>query len=286
MKALVIGAAKALAVWMVLLIGATVGGLLFFHGTSNTAPDGGPLTAGQALLGVNAMHAILLAVLASQSRLRGWALGATLAVVLWGIGSFMSLIEAVVFNNDLHMSQCVLLSAAGSAVFSDVLAGIAIALLWRGKNAEPAPAVRGLVWKFPLIGVFYVVCYFTAGALIAWQSPAVRAYYAHVQQISFPFLVGVQIARGIGWGLLILLLVRALNGSLWQKAFLAGLALVVFMVPQLLFPNPIMPWPVRSQHMIEITTSNFIFGLLSVLLLLAGAAKASFQPNAETAPSA
>ena len=43
------------------------------------------------------------------------------------------------------------------------------------------------------------------------------------------------------------------------------------MTPQLLYPNPVMPWAVRSMHMIEVGTSNLVFGALAALILLAGA---------------
>jgi ABC-type Co2+ transport system permease subunit len=69
----------------------------------------------------------------------------------------------------------------------------------------------------------------------------------------------------------VLLLVRALRGSLWEKAALLGLALSVIMDLQLLFPNPVMPWPVRSVHMVEVGVSNFVFGVLAAAIVLSGA---------------
>lgn len=269
MKSLGIFAAKALALWLVLMAGMMIGGMLFFRGAAAIAPDG-PLNATQAMIVVNGVEAFLLAWLAGRMRLRGWPLGLTLAGALFGIETFQSLVEAVVFNNDLHLPMASVFNGAFSGLFRDTLAGVAIAIMWRGDTLEPALPLRGFVWKFPLLAVFYVVCYFMAGAFIAWQSPAVRAFYAHVSQISIATLLEVQLVRGLIWAGLALLLVRSLRGGAWSRAALTGLSISVFMDLQLLYPNPVMPWPVRVMHLIEVGVSNFVFGFVAALILLMG----------------
>jgi len=263
-------AAKAVGLWLVLVIGMVVGGLLFFRGAPAITPDG-PFDAGQAMLVVNGGVAVVLALLAERSRLRGFALGVTLAAALYGIETVMSLIEAVVFNNDLKMPLDSVWKGALSGLVRDALAGVAIALMWRGQTAEVPLALRGLGWKFPVIAVLYIVCYFVAGTFIAWQSAEVRAFYANVGDISLPYLVGVQFVRGLMWAAIVLLLMRALRGGLWAKALLSGLALSLLMDLQLLYPNAVMPWPVRSVHMVEVGISNFVFGALAAAILLSGA---------------
>lgn len=269
MKTHLIWAAKAVGLWLVLVAGMMAGGMLFFRGAPTIAPDG-PFDAGQALLVVNAGVAVVLAWLAERARLRGPALGLTLASALFGIETVMSLIEAVVFNNDLKMSMTTMWNGAFSNLLRDVGTGVAIALMWRGRALEASLALRGLAWKFPVIAVLYVVCYFVAGSFIAWQSAEVRAYYANIADISLPYLLAVQFVRGLMWAGIVLLLARALRGSLWTKAVLSGVALSVIMDLQLLFPNPVMPWPVRSVHMVEVGISNFVFGALAGLILLSG----------------
>lgn len=271
MKATAIWLVKTVGLWAVLMAGMVAGGLLLFQGAPPIPVDG-PLDAGQAMLVVNAGVALILAWLAERMRLRGLSLGVTLGVALFGIETVMSLIEAVVFNNDLKMSMDSVWKGALSNLLRDVLAGAAIALMWRGQaSAERAPALRGFAWKFPAIAMLYVVCYFVAGTFIAWQSAEVRAFYANISDISLPYLLAVQFVRGLMWAGLVLLLVRALRGSLWEKALLSGLAVCVLMDLQLLYPNPVMPWPVRSVHMIEVGVSNFVFGGLAALILFTGA---------------
>lgn len=270
MKSSLIWVAKAVGLWLVLMIGMVLGGMLFFRNAPAIAPDG-PFDAGQAMLVVNGIAAIVLAWLAERMRLRGFALGATLAVALFGIETIMSLIEAVVFNNDLKMPMDSVWKGALSNLLRDILAGAAIALMWRGQSVEAPPVLRGFAWKFPVIAVWYVVCYFVAGAFIAWQSAEVRAFYANIGDISLPYLLAVQFVRGLMWAGIVWLLVRGMRGSVWVKALLSGVALSLLMDLQLLFPNPVMPWPVRSVHMVEVGISNFVFGALAALILLSGA---------------
>ena len=270
MKSSLIRVAKAVGLWLVLMIGMVLGGMLFFRDAPAIAPDG-PFDAGQAMLMVNGIAAIVLAWLAERMRLRGFALGATLAVALFGIETIMSLIEAVVFNNDLRIPMATVWKGAYSGLVRDVLAGLAIALMWRGQTSETPLALGGFAWKLPVIAVLYIVCYFVAGSFIAWQSAEVRAYYANIGDISLPYLIGVQFVRGLIWAGIVWLLVRAMRGGVWVKALLSGVGLSVLMDLQLLFPNPVMPWPVRSVHMVEVGISNFVFGALAAVILLSGA---------------
>ncbi|MBP2160084.1 hypothetical protein [Asticcacaulis sp. BE141] len=269
MKSAMIWGAKAIGLWIVLLLGSVAGGMLFLRDVT-AVPDTGPLDAGQALLVVNAGVAAVLALLAARMRLRGWMLGLVLGGALFGIETFMAQVETLVFNNDIQMSPATILNVCFAGLLRAALAGVVVALMWRGRSANGQPAPKALAWKFPVIGVLYVICYFAAGQFIAWQSPDVRAFYATVGEISRPYLIAVQWVRGLMWAGIILMLVQALRGGTWSKALLSGLALSLLMDLQLLYPNPVMPWPVRFPHLIEVGVSNFVFGLLAAAILLNG----------------
>jgi hypothetical protein len=260
-------AAKAAAMAVVLALGSIITGILLRPPGLPPTPDG-PLSAMQALLVVSLVEGMLLSCLAMRMNLRGWALGATLAAVLFGVETALSMIEAAFFNADLHLPLATLLMVTLSALLRDILAGIAVAYLWRGSASTPPTAYRGLPWKVPVITLIYVIAYFLAGALIAWQSPAVRAFYANVQQVSIGSLALLQIGRGLMWTGFVFLIVRHLQGSALQKALLSGVTLALLMALQLLYPNPVMPWPVRSVHIVEIGVSNLVFGMLAALILL------------------
>jgi hypothetical protein len=198
-------------------------------------------------------------------RLRGWKLGLTLGCALLGIQTLQSVVETIVFNTDIGMSAAELSAVVASALMRCLIAAFAVALLWRGES-QPATEPSGLTWKSPAIALVYVILYFSAGSLIAWRSAAVRTYYAHIGQLDPRLLVAIQFARGLIWCALAWLLWRALSGPSGRVAILVGLAFSGFMIPSLLFPNPFMPWPVRAVHMIEVGTSNFLFGVLAVLV--------------------
>ena len=128
-----------------------------------------------------------------------------------------------------------------------------------------------------LIIVIYVIIYFTFGYFIAWKSAAVRAYYGGHDPGSFfaqiasvlrhqPSLVLLQVVRALLWTAIAWPVVRMMRGKWWE----AGLAVaLVFAVAssQLLLPNPLMPYEVRMAHLLETSTSNFLFGWLVVLIL-------------------
>jgi len=264
MKQILTNAGKGVVLWIVLLIGQTIGGLIFFRNVAPIAPDG-PIGAGGALLISSLIDAVILTLLAARSTQRGWALGATLATLLFGVQIAQALVETWIFNHDVHMPASMFAATASCGLVRDLIAGGGIALLWRGRS-EPAAALSGLGWKLPAIAIVYVLCYFAAGQFIAWQSPDVRAYYAHVGQIG-PVLVIEQFGRGLGWAALAWLLFRGARSPSWATALLCGFALGGLMIPLLLFPNPYMPWTVRSVHMVEVGLSNLIFGMLAIWLL-------------------
>lgn len=258
-------AGKTILLWMLLVVAQSVAGVLFFRDFA-PFPSDGPLDAGQALLLVNLIDAIILVLLAGRARLRGWALGLMLGGLLFGVQVFQAEIETLMFNGDIHMSRGLLVAILWSGLLRDALAAIGIALLWRGRGALDAQ-VEGLAWKAPAIAILYVFCYFCAGQMIAWQSADVRTFYAHVDLIDQTGLLALQFGRGLIWSGLAWLVLRSLSGPVWRTALLTGLAFSGLMIPQLLFPNPLMPWPVRAVHMVEVGISNFLFGALAIWIL-------------------
>jgi hypothetical protein len=278
-------AARTAALWLVLMIAQVAGGVLFFHGPpAAPARADGPLGPGQSILEINLIDAVLLAALAEAMRLRGLKLGLTLGAVFFWVESGLSAIEGILYAADLHMPAATSFGLVAGGLLRGVLAGAAIAFLWRGDAQGEARALSGLVWKFPLIAAVYVVCYFTAGYEIAWRSAAVRAFYPYIaQHHSFALvLLPSQFGRGLIWCGLAWLLARGLSRPAWRTALLTGLAFSLWMDLPLLFPSTIQPWPVRAVHFVEIGASNLLSGVLAALSLLAGARR----PVATASPAA
>ena len=124
--------------------------------------------------------------------------------------------------------------------------------------------------RIAAISPVYVVCYTAAGILIAWANPTVREFYSNGADFNVGAIFGLQFVRGVLWGLIAWVMVRGLKNSTVSRALVVGAAFCVFGAVQLLYPSGFMPWPVRSAHLIEIAISNFVFGYLSGLILLAG----------------
>lgn len=277
MKQVLNNAGKGALLWFILLVGQTIGGLIFFRNMGAFAQDG-PIGAGGALLISSLIDAVILTLLAARSSLRGWALGATLGSLLFGVQIVQSLVETLIFNRDVHMPAAMFVATALCGLVRDLIAAGGVALLWRGRS-EPAPVPSGLGWKVPAIAAVYLLCYFAAGQFIAWQSPDVRAYYPHAAHIHAALVV-MQFGRGLGWAALAWVLFRDARGPSWPTALLCGLAFSGLMIPLLLFPNPYMPWAVRSVHMVEVGVSNLVFGMLAAWLLALPARQQSLPAGA------
>jgi hypothetical protein len=263
MKQGLIQAAKALALWAALLAGSMAGGMA---ATLPVAATGdGPLGIGQAFLLVNALFALVLAPIAA--RLTGPYLrrAAVLFLLLYLAETLLSTIESWFFGPFLHLPAGLLGGLAVINAIKSALAALVAAWLWRSEGE--APAIGGLAWKLPAIVFLYILLYFGAGELIAWQSASVRLYYGQGLAIDTGRLVLLQAGRGAIWAGLAWLLARTLGGSPLAKALLTGAAFAIVMTAPLLFPNALMPWAVRQVHLVEIGVSNFLFGLLAILLL-------------------
>jgi hypothetical protein len=260
---------RGVVLWLVLVIGQVLGGMLVFRHAPPAIADG-PLNAGQALLLVSAVDAAILTLLAASLSLRGWRLGVQLAVLLFTVQSLLSLIEALLFGRDVHLAAGVLVGAAVASLMRAILAGLAIAALWRGRQGEgKVRRLEDLTWKLPIAAILYIASYLIAGGLIAWRSVAVRAFYGGAPQFDLVVLVVVQFGRGLVWAGLTWMLVRSLKPPSWRSALLVGLAFAGLMAPQLLYPNPAMPWAVRSVHLVELALSNLVFGLFAVFVMRA-----------------
>ena len=263
MRAILIDAAKAIAIWAALLAGNVVGAMLVTLPVAATGD--GPLGAGHALLAVNALVAVALTPLAARLTGSFARRAATLFLLLYLVETLLSTIESWFFGPFLHLPAGLLGGLAIVNAVKSALAALVAAWLWRG--AGEAGPIGGLAWKLPAIVLFYIVLYFGAGQLIAWQSAAVRAYYGQGLAIDTGRLVLLQVGRGAIWAGLAWLLARTMRGSPPARAVLTGGAFAIVMAAPLLFPNALMPWAVRQVHLVEIGVSNFLFGLLAVLLL-------------------
>ena len=159
-------------------------------------------------------------------------------------------------------------------------------ILGKGKSKSAGPSghsrleMSGGQWivRLSIIVVAYVVIYFTFGYFIAWQSGAVRSYYGGTDPGNFlvqvsgalrarPLLLPLQILRALLWVALAVPVIQMMKGKWWEAGLAVALMFSVVMCSQLLLPNPFMPTEVRMVHLLETSTSNFLFGWLIVYVL-------------------
>jgi len=240
-----------------------------------------PFSALSALLIMSVLNTALLTYIALRSRWSGWKLMVTIAIVFFGVSTLMPQIETAVFVRTLPPGFLSRLFLAGF-LFSFLYAPLLVLLLGKKRQIEfTAPIVRmsssEWILRLSSAAIIYVVLYFTFGYFVAWQSAAVRAYYGGGNSSGFltqlyetwrttPWLFPFQFLRGLLWTILVLPIIRMLNGKRFEKAVVIGFLLAV-VTSQLLLPNPLMPYEVRMRHLVETASSNFLFGCLVVWLL-------------------
>ncbi len=272
------------------LVCFVAGGALFVTGLPDIPSDPGPIPSPFDLVVVSAGHTLVIWLLIKRSRWYGWKLALALAFAYYGCVTFLSQLETWYFLTDLTLGEGTLRGLFLAGLFPAlVFIPLAVVILGKWRRAEGAHGMGEPVqtsrmplgqWvlKFVVVGLVYVALYFSAGYFIAWQNPAVRAFYGGGELVSFwrmaqntfsdlPFVL-FQVMRGMLWALFALPVMRMMKGRPWQLALLVGLLFSVPMSIGILLPNPLIPdASVRMSHLVEIASSNFTFGLIVTWLL-------------------
>ncbi|ESQ86762.1 hypothetical protein ABAC460_22185 [Asticcacaulis sp. AC460] len=265
-------AAKCLGLWLAMVATTMISGMILSPGAAPPTA-GEPLTAFQAMAIVYAVQAIVIAVLAANIHLARLPKVIVLFVIIFGTITLMSWIEAIFFNASLKMSSALLTFMLVNGAISAAVVAIVSAFLWPSKDSQPLTSLGGLWWKLAVISPLYVFAYYAAGTFIAWQSETLRAYYAQGINIDQSLLVPLQVVRGLMWGGLAAIIVKSVHGSALFRGLMVGITLACLCTIVLLMPNPVMPWPVRQIHFVEVFVSNFLFGWAAGAILLAGERK-------------
>lgn len=256
--------------------------LLSTHSEQPTEAQGNAALG--ALLAISVLYSSVLAYLILRSRWSGWKLSLTIFLVFYGATTVMPQIETAFFVTRLPPGMLPRLFLAG-AIISFIVSPLAVFILGKRKSDQQSQATSRLkmsigqwIRRLSLIVIAYVLIYFSFGYFIAWKSPAVRAYYGGSDPGSFlgqmssvvretPLLLPLQAGRALLWAAIAVPVIRMMKGRWWEAGL--GVALLFAVVnSQLLLPNPLMPQEVRMVHLLETSTSNFLFGWLTVLVLL------------------
>ena len=235
-------------------------------------------------LGICFLQTLALSAVILRSRWRGWRLVLAIFSVMFVLTAVLSQMESLFFIQEMSralIARLVLSSAVVAAAFSTLAVWILGRFRSRGEAPVPseieARSTRQWVVMFLGLAVLHIVTYFFFGYHIAWQSPELRAFYGGEDPGSFwlqmasvirdtPWIMPLQIVRGLLWGLAAVVLASGLTGSRWSAALLtAGVFVALFSLP-LLLPNPLMPEAVRQTHLIETFISRGLFGFLAVVI--------------------
>lgn len=221
------------------------------------------------------LDTLVIGYMIVNSKWGGWKLVLAVFVIFYGITTFLSQIETLVFLTyfeEIIPPEMVPRFFVDGFIVAAVFSPIAVVVHGkteegpRGHVGEFSLPLRTWVWKLMLIGVVYMFIYVAFGALVfkPLAGEAFDEYYANLQLPAW--ILPFQILRGIVWGLLAIPIVKMIDD--WKKARLAvALLYSVLMASLLLVPNPYMPDVIRRAHFVEVLTSNFLFGWLVVTIL-------------------
>lgn len=240
---------------------------------------------GAIILGI--INTFLIVALILTSRWRGWRLALFLALAYYGSFTFLTQIETWFFLKNLTVSPELLprLFVMGLTIpFIYIPLAVLICKRWKKKDiATEKPIMfmpfKQFILKLFAIGIIYLLIYWLAGYYIAWQNPELRAFYGSPDEIKpffehtfaqiceTPGLILLQLVRGMLFAIIVIPIIIGSNVKPWITGLLVGF---LFAIPHLahILPNPLMPIAsVRLSHMIETSTSTFLFGLIIVWLL-------------------
>ncbi len=235
-------------------------------------------------LGICFLNAAVMAYPIRRSHWHGWKLMGAVAVIYFGISDFLSQIESLVFLKYLThkmTAETIGWLLCRGAVTACLFAPLAVLIMGKMRPSGAAPfgnhnRIRflmpwtGWLWKLGVIAVSYYIIYLSFGFLVAWRSPAVRAYYAGMTAPVW-LIPLVQLGRGFIWAGLAVLVVKLMKGKGWELGLAVSLLFAVLMSSGLLLPyNPVMPEAVAAVHFRELFSSNFIFGWVTVWVLNLG----------------
>jgi hypothetical protein len=137
--------------------------------------------------------------------------------------------------------------------------------------------VKSILIKLGMIGVLYVCVYMTFGYFVAWQFEELRVFYSgSPEKLSFggqllnnlkinPAIYPFQLLRGILFGACVLPLLDMLRT---KAVFITSVCLVYLCTAVvLLIPNVLFPDMVRYGHLLEMTSSMLLFGIIAGSIL-------------------
>jgi hypothetical protein len=228
--------------------------------------------------------------------LSGMKLFLAVVLVFWGLLTFMTQIETWYFRRAMPAitNEVLLKLFLNPFITAATFVPAAIWILGKWKQTHGHRdyhlSLRSTSKEVLALSVTYVFIYFLFGHYVAWQFAEVRTFYSgspellgFIEQFRHTlrmddFLLPFQLLRGFLWILFGLPAILYLKGNNMEK--MAACVFLYSVLPSipLIIDNPFMPAGVRMAHLLEVSTSNALFGLLIGLILVRHKLKPSILP--------
>jgi len=200
-----------------------------------------------------------------------------LLFVLFFIQFFMTQIETLFFGNAFTVItklDIILIMFAG---LFPLLGAIALLVkFFQNKNVVCEKVkinVKDTVLRLGIIGIIYLCVYMVFGYFVAWQFEELRLFYSgSTERLSFwsqmanniktnPIIIPFQIVRGILFGLAIIPIKNMVNKN--KIVFIISVCLIYLCTAiVLIIPNVLFPDTVRIAHLIEMSSSMLLLGII------------------------
>jgi len=129
--------------------------------------------------------------------------------------------------------------------------------------------IKSFLIKLVVIGIVYACIYMIFGYFVAWQFEELRIFYSgSPEKLGFweqilnndPVIFPFQILRGM---LFVIFVMPLKNMISTKKAFITSICLVyIYLGVVLIVPNVLFPDMVRMGHLLELTSSMLLFGII------------------------
>ncbi|AKA70357.1 hypothetical protein [Clostridium scatologenes] len=284
MKKIIILTLKVVLLVMIMFITISVSSILI--GVKRASqPSGNSLIP---ILIYCILNTLILTLFIVKSKLRDYKLAAVSFIVFWGIQYFMTQIETIYFNSSVKMPLTELIkNVTSGAIYTSIFSLLAVFILGKFKKETNSSysdvnikiSIINAIPNMIILALIYDIIYFIFGYFIAWQFADLRYYYTgstHIvnvfQHISNqfrqdPVLILFQFSRGFLWSVLAVIIIDSLGIENWMTYITTGLLFSILITTPLIFPNAYMPIQVRIGHSFELSTSMFVFGVISVITL-------------------
>lgn len=218
-----------------------------------------------------------------NAKLSGIKLSVRLFGVFFFVQYFMTQIETLFFGSAfsvLTKIDTVLIMLVGIV---PLLGAVPLSVkFFQNKNGTYSPntkvAIKDMLVRLGGIGILYLCVYMLFGYFVAWQFEELRLFYTgSSEMLSFwgqmannvktnTIIIPFQILRGILFGIAIIPIKNMVDKS--KLSFVISVCLlylctaIVLIIPNVLFPDQ-----VRIAHLIEMSSSMLLFGVIAGMIL-------------------